>query len=163
MADMESEEISSDSDLQLADNKAAGYYDNACNDYQSTEVERTNNLNNMQKIITRLLKKGNVTIGTQTEPVEGLETDLHQLMRPSDPTSEGEQDLNPATNDMATHEASQALQKAMTGPAGAPTSGSQRLTKPLPGSVHLYGRVNAELQPDNEKLGELHMRLNMLL
>ena len=41
-------------------------YDEACNDYHNTEVERTNNLNNMQKIITRLLKKGNVTVATQT-------------------------------------------------------------------------------------------------
>ena len=36
------------------------------------EVERTNNLNNISKIITRLLKKGNVPMATQTEPVEGL-------------------------------------------------------------------------------------------
>jgi len=34
----------------------------------------------MQKIITRLLKKGNVTIGTQTDLVEGL-PDLEQLMQ----------------------------------------------------------------------------------
>lgn len=39
-------------------------YDAACEDYQNTEVERTNNLNNMSKIIQRLLKKGNVPIGT---------------------------------------------------------------------------------------------------
>ena len=36
-------------------------------------MERTNNLNNMQKIITRLLKKGNVVTGTQTDPIEGLD------------------------------------------------------------------------------------------
>ena len=29
----------------------------------------------MQKIITRLLKRGNVTVGTQTDPIEGL-TDI---------------------------------------------------------------------------------------
>ena len=46
-ADVESDALSSDSDLQLADNKASGFYDNACNDYSETEVERTNNLNNM--------------------------------------------------------------------------------------------------------------------
>ena len=34
MADEESEEISSDSDMQLAENKAVGFYDSACNDYQ---------------------------------------------------------------------------------------------------------------------------------
>ena len=72
-ADVESDALSSDSDLQLAEGKAVGWYDGACNDYQDTEVERTNNLNNMQKIITRLLKKGNVTISTQTDPIEGLE------------------------------------------------------------------------------------------
>jgi len=33
MADVESEELSSDSDMQLAENKAAGYYDSACDDY----------------------------------------------------------------------------------------------------------------------------------
>ena len=49
------------------------YFESACNDYQDTEVERTNNLNNMQKIITRLLKKGNVATGTQTDPIEGFE------------------------------------------------------------------------------------------
>lgn len=37
------------------------------------EVERTNNLNNIQKILQRLLKKGNTAVGTQTDPVEGLE------------------------------------------------------------------------------------------
>ena len=58
-ADVESEELSSDSDMQLADNKAAPYFDAACDEYQDVEVDRTNNLNNMQKIITRLLKKGN--------------------------------------------------------------------------------------------------------
>ena len=62
-----------DSDLQLADGKAVGFFDSACADYQDTEVDRTNNLNNMQKIITRLLKKGNVTIGTQTDAIEGFE------------------------------------------------------------------------------------------
>jgi len=78
MADVESENISSDSDLQLAENKAASFYDAACNDYQSTEVERTNNLNNISKIITRLLKKGNVAMSTQTDSVEGL-PDLQSL------------------------------------------------------------------------------------
>ena len=37
------------------------------------EVERTNNLNNIQKILQRLLKKGNTAVGIQTDPVEGLE------------------------------------------------------------------------------------------
>ena len=32
----------------------------------------------MSKIITRLLKKGNVQTGTQTDPVEGL-TDLQSI------------------------------------------------------------------------------------
>ena len=68
MAEVESEEITTDSDIQLAEDnsKVVTSYDEACNDYHNTEVERTNNLNNMQKIITRLLKKGNVTVGTQT-------------------------------------------------------------------------------------------------
>ena len=70
MAEVESEELSSDSDIQIVTNdlKSVSNYDDACNDYQNTEVERTNNLNNMQKIITRLLKKGNVVTGTQTDP-----------------------------------------------------------------------------------------------
>ena len=72
MAEVESEEITSDSDIQLAEDnsKAVNNYDEACNDYHNTEVERTNNLNNMQKIIKRLLKKGNVAVGTQTEPID---------------------------------------------------------------------------------------------
>lgn len=53
-----SDAISSDSDLMLQDGKAVGFYDKACDDYQNTEVERAANLNNMNKIITRLLKKG---------------------------------------------------------------------------------------------------------
>jgi hypothetical protein len=72
MADVESEDLSSDSDMQLAENTAAKFYDAACNDYSETEIERTNNLNNMQKIISRLLKKGNIAIGTQTDQIEGL-------------------------------------------------------------------------------------------
>ena len=47
MADVESEELSSDSDMQLQDNKAAPYFNDACNDYQDVEVDRTNNSNNM--------------------------------------------------------------------------------------------------------------------
>ena len=50
-----------------------GEYDRACADYHSTEVERTNNLNNLQKIVNRLLKKGNVSTGTQTDPIVRLE------------------------------------------------------------------------------------------
>lgn len=78
-ADVESEQLSSDSDLQLENNKAEGFYDKQCDDYAETEIERTANLNNMQKIITRLLKKGNTAIGTQTDSVEGLE-DLETLL-----------------------------------------------------------------------------------
>ena len=62
-----------DSDLQLEGGKAQGWYDTACNDYQDVEVERTANLNNMQKIVSRLLKKGNIATGTQTDPIEGFE------------------------------------------------------------------------------------------
>ena len=58
----------------MAENKAAGFYDKNCDEYQDTEVERTNNLNNMQKIINRLLKKGNTATGCQTEDLEGIET-----------------------------------------------------------------------------------------
>ena len=87
MADVESERLSSDSDLQLEDNKASGFYDAACDDYQNTEVERTNNLNNMQKILNRLLKKGNSVAGTQTDPVEGL-VGLQELNMGATHTSE---------------------------------------------------------------------------
>ena len=58
MAGGESEELSSDGELRLARNRAE--YDDACDEYARTEVKRTNNLNNMQRIIGRLLKKGNV-------------------------------------------------------------------------------------------------------
>ena len=33
MADVESEDLSSDSDLQLAENKATAFYDTACGEY----------------------------------------------------------------------------------------------------------------------------------
>ena len=55
----ESEELSSDDDLRLATDRAE--YDGACDEYSVAEVKRTNNLNNMQRIIGRLLKKGNVS------------------------------------------------------------------------------------------------------
>ena len=58
MAGGESEELSSDGDLRLATNRAE--YDEACDEYAVTEGKRTNNLNNMHRIIGRLLKKGNV-------------------------------------------------------------------------------------------------------
>ena len=70
-----SEHISTDSDLGLTtpnsiENTITNGYDQACKEYSSTEVERTNNLNNMQKIIKRLLKKGYVSSGTQTDPFQ---------------------------------------------------------------------------------------------
>lgn len=43
----------------------------------------------MQKIITRLLKKGNVVTGTQTDPIEGLE-----LNGGNEIASENDQDVN---------------------------------------------------------------------
>ena len=46
-ADVASESDSSDSDIGLANSKGQGNYDKACDDYQETEVDRTNNLNNM--------------------------------------------------------------------------------------------------------------------
>jgi len=48
-------------------------FDKTCNDYHDIEVERTDNLNNMNKIISRLLKRGNVAVATQTDPIEGIE------------------------------------------------------------------------------------------
>ena len=78
--------------MMLANNKAPAEYDQKCDDYQNIEVERTNNLNNMQKIITRLLKKGNVPVGTQTDPVEGL--DYGNMQGGNDRASEGELDHN---------------------------------------------------------------------
>jgi len=58
-------------------------------------VERTNNLNNMAKIITRLLKKGNVVTGTQTDPVEGL-ADLQTLAQEANRSvSEGDEGVSP--------------------------------------------------------------------
>ena len=44
----------------------------SCKQYQDIEVARTNNLNNLQTVVSRLLKKGNCVVGTQTDPVEGL-------------------------------------------------------------------------------------------
>jgi len=69
-----SDAISSDSDLQLQDGKAVGFFEGACEDYQNTEVERAANLNNMNKIITRLLKKGYESTGSQTDPIDGLDS-----------------------------------------------------------------------------------------
>ena len=67
----ESEELSSDGDLRLATNRDD--YNEVCDEYSKTEVKRTNNLNNMHKIIGRLLKKGNMNVGCQTEPTMGFD------------------------------------------------------------------------------------------
>ena len=48
------------------------------NQYQDAEVVRTNNLNNLNRIVNRLLRKGNRAIGTQTDPLEGLDALSHQ-------------------------------------------------------------------------------------
>ena len=40
------------------------------NDYQDLNLERTQNLNHINMIIARLMKKGNFTIGTQTDPIQ---------------------------------------------------------------------------------------------
>jgi len=42
-------------------------------------------------------------------------------------------------------------------------STSGRLVRAQPNSLTHYGIVNQVLQPNKEKLGELHMRLNLLL
>ena len=43
----------------------------------------------MQKIITRLLKKGNVAVGTQTDPIEGVDLSLAALNAQIDEGREG--------------------------------------------------------------------------
>ena len=48
------------------------------NQYQDAEVVRTNNLNNLNRIVSRLLRKGNRAIGTQTDPLDGLDALSHQ-------------------------------------------------------------------------------------
>ena len=48
------------------------------NQYQDAEVVRTNNLNNLNRIVSRLLRKGNRAFGTQTDPLEGLDALSHQ-------------------------------------------------------------------------------------
>ena len=67
MAEVESEELSSDSDIQIVTNdlKSVSNYDDACNDYQNTEVERTNNLNNMQKK-TKLMQNLKLNVQNMT-------------------------------------------------------------------------------------------------
>ena len=60
--------------LDMTVEEAVGFFEGACEDYQNTEVERAANLNNMNKIITRLLKKGYESTGSQTDPIDGLDS-----------------------------------------------------------------------------------------
>ena len=78
MDDVTSENISSNSSENEMMRINVEAYQDQMNQYQDAEVVRTNNLNNLQRIVGRLLRKGNRAIGTQTEPVEGLDALSHQ-------------------------------------------------------------------------------------
>lgn len=120
--------------MQLANNEAAGIYNEACEKYADTEVDRTNNLNNMQKIINRLLKKGNTAIATQTEPVEGIESLKEILMIAADAAmgTEDEQDAQMLGSSQDANPASDIVkvQQAM-GSVGT-AQPSSRFSKPIP-------------------------------
>ena len=62
--DEQTEEIGSDSDDPEMERLRVQHYNKECDKYQDLEVSRTNNLKNIQKIVGRLLKKGNSVIGT---------------------------------------------------------------------------------------------------
>lgn len=128
--------------MMLADNKASGWYDNACSDYADTEIERTNNLNNMQKIITRLLKKGNTQMGTQTDPIEGFE-----LNGGNELASENDQDPNTYASS-GDHSALQVSE----GGASMPMVGKQGGVTPQAGANSRFGgRPNPT--PNNNYFG----------
>ena len=73
MDDVTSENISSNSSENEMMKINIEAYQDQMNQYQDAEVVRTNNLNNIQRIVGRLLRKGNRAFGTQTDPVEGLD------------------------------------------------------------------------------------------
>ena len=140
-ADVSSSSSSSDSEIQLAGNKVQDAYDTACNDYSDTEVDRTNNLNNFSKIITRLLKKGNVAVGTQTLPVDGMNTISE--MKNADFSVEGDQNsfiqvnnLDEEEGDKVSNRGASKQNNSLLG--GGPPS-SSRLQRPVPNANYLHG------------------------
>ena len=118
-------------------------------------------MNNISKIIQRLLKKGNVPVGTQTDPVEGL-TDLQDLNFKGDKGSEAEIRKDAIT---ANHSAEGVQEAVPTSAHKMPQrqEGPGRLVRPQPNSLAYYTMTNSQQNIDQEKLGELHMRLSMLL
>ena len=175
MAEVESEEITSDSDIQLAEDnsKAVSNYDEACNDYHNTEVERTNNLNNMQKIIKRLLKKGNVAIGTQTEPINFMSNSAGSLGMSGDLLSNEHERNHIVVTPVDSHhnggggagdgEHSNLLSVGGPRHSQGGTLSQSRYTRPMSNSMYLHTLPNRLQTIDQDKLVELNARLNMLL
>lgn len=159
MADEESEKISSDSDIHLDQNQAAENYDKICNDYNDVEVERANNLNNMQKIISRLKKKGNTTVGTQTDSVKGMK--IKPLEVPKEAKITGEIELKSTTPILETQiSESPGIRNNSVLSVTTPT---RYQNSPQPSQHQYYAKPNLMLQHDADKLSDLNLRLNILL
>ena len=118
-------------------------------------------MNNISKIIQRLLKKGNVPVGTQTDPVEGLE-DL-QSFEKGDKGSEAEIRGEALTANHSAEGVQEAVPTSAHLKMPQRQEGPGRLVRPQPNSLAYYTLTSSQQTVDQEKLGELHMRLNVLL
>jgi len=109
----------------------------------------------MQKIINRLLKKGNTAIGTQTDQIEGLGLSSIQ----ANDNARHQDEAEPDFNSNSAEDLSPTKLQTTTLSSGY----GQRFARAKPNAMNLYGLNNSMLQINDEKLGELHMRLNSLL
>ena len=150
--DEQTESIGSDSDDPEMERLRVKNYNNECNKYQDIEVKRTDNLKNLQTIVGRLLKKGRTTLGTQTDAVEGLpalfantETQLNATIRSKmSSASEDPAEVNTADNPPA--------------PEPEPISQIENFV-----ASYIKPTVLSPGGIEEQKLKELHMRLNMLI
>ena len=71
-----SDDLSSESadEMQLEQMRLANFGD-LMTDLQQEQINRQGNLKNFDKVVSRLIKKGNATVGCQTDPVEFKEED----------------------------------------------------------------------------------------
>ena len=155
MMDQTSDDIGSDSDDINLTIARANDFQKTVDDYQNVEVERATNLNNITKIVGRLLKKSNVSMGTQTDYVEFADSGDNNSSMP----------LSIGIEPKPDEEISNPIQRSPT--MKSPSSKFNRAFTIRPSaenSLSLYGKPNQMLGGmDESRLKELHMNLNQII
>ena len=96
----------------------------------------------MQKIISRLLKKGNVAMGTQTDAVEGLLPIGSGLVQVTDFGSEAERETVNIASAMDAHTVETKSKAQVLASAASSRPTHSRYSRPLPNANHVFGLVN---------------------